>query len=54
MKTRAKKGQSKIQIAEDLGRLEDLYNLSLKMFEANKTIVEEMEDYAYIPLDKNH
>jgi phage regulator Rha-like protein len=39
LKTRAKKGQSKIQIAEDLGRLEDLYNLSLKMFEVDKNLI---------------
>jgi phage anti-repressor protein len=39
LKTRAKKGQSKIQIAEDLGKLEDLYNLSLKMFEVDKNLM---------------
>lgn len=39
LKARAKKGQSKIQIAEDLGRLEDLYNLSLKMFEVKDLVV---------------
>lgn len=33
LKARSKKGQSKIQIAENLGQLENLYNLSLKMFE---------------------
>lgn len=36
LRARAKKGISKIQIAEDLGRLEDLYNLALKLFEADK------------------
>ncbi|MGL4404100.1 MAG: antA/AntB antirepressor family protein, partial [Fusobacteriaceae bacterium] len=39
LKARAKKGKSKIQVAEDLGRLEDLYNLALKMFEENRIIV---------------
>jgi len=49
LKTRAKKGQSKIQIAEDLDRLEDLYNLSLKMFgiydipELNNRTIEDLE-----------
>lgn len=38
LKARAKKGQSKIQIAEDLGKLEDLYNLALNMFEVKKIL----------------
>jgi len=33
LKTRSKVGKSKIQIAENLNQLENLYNLSLKMFE---------------------
>jgi phage anti-repressor protein len=49
LETRAKKGKSKIQIAEDLGVLEDLYNLSLKMFEADKSLAQEIKDFAYIP-----
>ena len=39
LKVRAKKGKSKIQIAEDLGKLEDLYNLALKMFEVKDLVV---------------
>jgi phage anti-repressor protein len=49
LETRAKNGKSKIQIAEDLGVLEDLYNLSLKIFEADKSLAQEMKDFAYIP-----
>ena len=38
LKARAKKGKSKIQIAEELGELENLYNLSLEMFEVEKIV----------------
>jgi hypothetical protein len=38
LKARAKKGKSKIQIAEEIGELENLYNLSLEMFEVEKIV----------------
>lgn len=38
LKARAKKGKTKIQIAEELGQLENLYNLSLDLFEVGKIV----------------